>query len=81
MPPHLSSSRRQPPHPFPSPVPAAIPSLLVGRSEQCSKQSATVVLASLSHSAREVFRLVAEAQLDPAGDRGEARPHGPRLAA
>ncbi|KAL4449034.1 hypothetical protein ABPG77_007751 [Micractinium sp. CCAP 211/92] len=49
---------------------AAIPSLLVGRSEQCSKQSATVVLASLSHSAREVFRLVAEAQLDPAGDRG-----------
>jgi hypothetical protein len=50
---------------------AAIPSLLVGRSEQCSKQSATVVLASLSRSAREVFRLVADAQLDPSGEQGE----------
>lgn len=60
-------------------VPAAIPSLLVGRSEQCSKQSATVVLASLSHSAREVFRLVAEAQLDAgAGDKGEAGGAGRR---
>lgn len=50
---------------------AAIPSLLVGRSEQCSKQSATVVLASLSHSAREVFRLIADAQLDAsAGEQG-----------
>jgi len=44
----------------------------VGRREQCSKQSATVVLASLSHSAREVFRLVADAQLDAAGEKGEA---------
>ncbi len=50
---------------------AAIPSLLVGRSEQCSKQSATVVLASLSHSAREVFRLIAETQMDPAGEQGQ----------
>ncbi|EFN52388.1 hypothetical protein CHLNCDRAFT_26858, partial [Chlorella variabilis] len=33
-------------------------------------QSATVVLASLSHSAREVFRLVADAQLDPSGEQG-----------
>lgn len=55
---------------LPSPSPAAIPSLLVGRSEQCSKQSATVVLASLSRSAREVFRLVAEGQLDPTADKG-----------
>ncbi|PSC69977.1 Origin recognition complex subunit 2 [Micractinium conductrix] len=49
---------------------AAIPSMLVGRSEQCSKESATVVLASLSASAREVFKLVAHAQLDPEGEKG-----------
>jgi origin recognition complex subunit 2 len=49
---------------------AAIPSLLVGRGEQCSKQSATVVLASLSHSAREVFRLIAETQIDNPGEHG-----------
>jgi origin recognition complex subunit 2 len=29
-----------------------------------------VVLSSVSHTAREVFRLVADAQLDPGGDRG-----------
>ena len=42
----------------------------MGRSEQCSKQSATVVLASLSRTAREVFRLIADAQLDPSGEQG-----------
>lgn len=56
--------------PVHSPSLAAIPSLLVGRSEQCSKQSATVVLASLSHSAREVFRLIAETQIDNEGEHG-----------
>lgn len=29
-----------------------------------------MVLASLSHTAREVFRVVADAQLDPGGDGG-----------
>jgi hypothetical protein len=46
--------------------------MLMGRGEQCSKQSATVVLASLSHSAREVFKLIAGAQLDPLGEQGES---------
>lgn len=53
---------------------AAIPSLLVERSEAASKQSATVVLASLSHSAREVFRRIAEAQLEPEGEQGALQP-------
>lgn len=44
---------------------AAVPALLVGGREEGSKQSAGVVLASLSHNAREVFRLIADQQLDP----------------
>ncbi|KAL4854768.1 DNA polymerase iota [Chlorella vulgaris] len=51
---------------------AGIPSMLMGRSEQCSKQSATVVLSSLSPSAREVFRLIAESQLDLAASAAAA---------
>jgi hypothetical protein len=46
--------------------------MLMGRSEQCSKQSATVVLSSLSPSAREVFRLIAESQLDLAASAAAA---------
>jgi len=49
---------------------AAVPSLLVGRKEACTQQSALVVLSSLSHTAREVFRLIADAQLDPSGAGG-----------
>ena len=47
---------------------AAVPSLLVGRGDEASRHSARVVLASLSASAREVWRLLAEQQLDPAAE-------------
>ena len=38
--------------------------------EECTRESAAVVLSSLSHNAREVFRVVADAQLDPGGAKG-----------
>lgn len=38
--------------------------------EACTQESASVVLSSLSHSAREVFRCIADAQLDPEGNHG-----------
>jgi hypothetical protein len=41
---------------------AAVPALLVGRREECSRQAAAVVLASLSRNAREVFKVLAEGQ-------------------
>ena len=69
--PTLPCPHHPPPLPLRSATPAAIPSMLMGRGEQCSKQSATVVLASLSHSAREVFKLIAGAQLDHSGEQGE----------
>lgn len=43
---------------------AALPSLLVGRKEACTQQSALVVLSSLASTARQVFRLIAMSQLD-----------------
>ena len=45
-------------------VSAAVPSLLVGRKEACTQQSALVVLSSLANTARQVFRLIASTQLD-----------------
>jgi origin recognition complex subunit 2 len=41
-----------------------IPSLLLARTEEKNKHSATVVLATLQHTAREVFRLIADLQMD-----------------
>ena len=49
---------------------AAVPSLLVGRGEEACRAGATVVLASLSHNAREVFRLIADAQAEAGGEAG-----------
>lgn len=51
-------------------IAAAVPSLLLWKGEACTKQSALVVLSSLSHTAREVFRHIVDAQLDPGGDGG-----------
>lgn len=42
-----------------------IPSMLLARTEEKNKHSATVVLATLQHTAREVFRLIADLQMDP----------------
>ncbi len=39
-------------------------------SESSSKESASVVLSTLSHNAREVFRLIADQQLEVAGEAG-----------
>lgn len=38
--------------------------------EACTQESAAVVLSSLSNNAREVFRCIADAQLDPEGNGG-----------
>lgn len=38
--------------------------------EACTQESAAVVLSSLSNNAREVFRCIADAQLDPGGQGG-----------
>lgn len=54
-------------------VHAAIAPLLVGRREEEAKKGALVVLASLSHNAREVFRLLSEQQLGPDGEQGRWR--------
>ncbi|KAL6767926.1 ORC2 [Auxenochlorella protothecoides x Auxenochlorella symbiontica] len=53
-------------------VHAAIAPLLVGRREEEAKKGALVVLASLSHNAREVFRLLSKQQLGPDGEQGIA---------
>ncbi|GAB4819936.1 hypothetical protein N2152v2_006982 [Parachlorella kessleri] len=49
---------------------ARLPLLLAGKSESSSKESASVVLSTLSHNAREVFRLIADQQLEVAGEAG-----------
>lgn len=41
-----------------------ISSLLLGNHQESSKQAASVVLSSLSHNAREVFKVIAGQQLD-----------------
>ena len=51
-------------------VAAAVPSLLVGNKEACTQQSALIVLSSLSNTAKDVFKLVVEAQLDQTGAGG-----------
>ena len=43
---------------------SSLPSLFLGRKEACTQESAAVVLSSLSNNAREVFRCIADAQLD-----------------
>eukprot|EP00890_Picochlorum_soloecismus_P002208 jgi/Picsp_1/2989/NSC_01212-R1_origin recognition complex subunit 2 len=46
---------------------SAMPSLFLGRKEACTQESALVVLSSLSNNAREVFRCIADAQLQEDG--------------
>ncbi|KDD75193.1 subunit 2 of origin recognition complex ORC2 [Helicosporidium sp. ATCC 50920] len=49
---------------------AGVPSLLLGRREEGSKAGALLVLSSLSQSARAVFQLLANQQLEVGGEHG-----------